>query len=356
MAKKRKGVKKSREESHQEEAAEKHSKLVYSSTKTLRKEAKVIKSFECQKIVRKIKTLKESIEETKSISSSENVSDESEKLATEKVQNKMRKLDEKLKNMKKFDIDDVVQAALIRLGIIDEADKKSQSSDDEIADDKFIKSTIETMIKHKRLSSAMESIREKFSEYNLWLSRREDWLANGGKRPSNRDDDERPRKKRGREVDVAGHDAGSGLFIASLSGNAMPEDGDAEMMGYEGYDEYGEEDYSISQPKKKKNRMGQRARKAKAMAIEAAKAGKVWNPQFSSNWRAKKRNEDSKPKIESASGLDKGKNIKVAEVANMGKDWKDEGKAHPSWAAREAQKAKSGLGIVAFAGKKITFD
>ena len=33
---------------------------------------------------------------------------------------------------------------------------------------------------------------------------------------------------------------------------------------------------------------------------------------------------------------------------------KKEGNAHPSWAAREAQKAKSG--IVAFAGKKITFD
>ena len=59
-------------------------------------------------------------------------------------------------------------------------------------------------------------------------------------------------------------------------------------------------------------------------------------------------------KEESASGLDKSKTFKAAEVASMGKTWKEEGKAHPSWAAREAQKAKSG--IVAFAGKKITFD
>ena len=50
------------------------------------------------------------------------------------------------------------------------------------------------------------------------------------------------------------------------------------------------------------------------------------------------------------------KNVGVEEIASMGKVWKDEGKAHPSWAAREAQKAKSGLGLPEFEGKKITFD
>jgi len=42
----------------------------------------------------------------------------------------------------------------------------------------------------------------------------------------------------------------------------------------------------------------------------------------------------------------------------MGKSWKEEGKAHPSWAARQLQKSKSGSGIgsIEFTGKKITFD
>jgi hypothetical protein len=143
--------------------------------------------------------------------------------------------------------------------------------------------------------------------------------------------------------------------------------------GYEdGYEE-GDSSYFVDPypPPLKKNRPGQRARKAKAMAIEAKKAGRVWDSSV--NWREKKKKQKQKKPNEkgdketdvvnnkqemmiSASGLDKSKDIKVSEVVNMGKDWKEQGKAHPSWAAREAQKAKSGLGMVAFAGKKITFD
>jgi hypothetical protein len=37
----------------------------------------------------------------------------------------------------------------------------------------------------------------------------------------------------------------------------------------------------------------------------------------------------------------------------MGKTWKEEGNAHPSWAAAAAQKSQ---GIAKFEGKKITFD
>jgi hypothetical protein len=111
------------------------------------------------------------------------------------------------------------------------------------------------------------------------------------------------------------------------------------------------EDADIFQPKKK-NRMGQKQRKAKAMAMEAKKTGKTWNQSL--NWRSKKSG-DSKPCEEiSSSGLSKGSTILVGDVANMGTTWKEEGKAHPSWAAREALKAKSG--ILPFAGKKITFD
>eukprot|EP00979_Chaetoceros_neogracilis_P004584 scaffold797_cov408-Chaetoceros_neogracile.AAC.49 len=367
MAPDKKKVKKSKKELHEEEATARLSSLIAQTTKSTRKEAKVVKSFECQKIIRKIKSIKESIvnddpgptEEADDPATSTE-SNDAAPVGDEKIRKQMEKLDEQLKTMKDFDIDNVVQAALHRLGL------QNKKQGRKIDLDKSTKSLIESMIKHKRISSAMQSMSEKVSDYNAWLSGREDWIANNmrGSMRHDRDSKEiKKSKKRGRDVDVAGHDGASGLFIESLAGNAVPEEEPGKpMVGYEGYQEYDEKDYAFSQMKKK-NRPGQRARKAKALAIEAKQAGRAWDS--STNWREKKKryNDDEdqhqprhQQKNVSASGLDKSKNIKAAEVATMGKDWKEEGKAHPSWAAREAQKAKSGMGIVAFAGKKITFD
>jgi hypothetical protein len=346
---KNKRPKKSREELHQEEAADKHSKLVHMSTKSLRKEAKLVKAFHCQKIVRKIKEVKETL-----------LAEDLRSDAKDKAQRKLESLDEKLKVTKEFDMECIVEIALRRLGIDSEKSKDDDGKEKKLSDDQPNKDLIETMIKHKRLTSAMNSVSEKVSEYNAWLSRREDWLATVGKKGKhnkmNENDgsqNERGRK-RGRKIDVAGHDGDSGLFIESLSGTAVSQHDEPGLSGYEGYGEYEEEEIYYEAPKKK-NRMGQRQRKAKALALEAKKAGTYLDSSI--NWREKKfksaDNETSK-KDESASGLDKSKEINAAAVANMGKSWKEEGKAHPSWAAREAQKAKSG--IVAFAGKKITFD
>lgn len=354
----KKRVKKNREELHQAEASERHSKLLHNSTKSLHKEAKVVKSFHCQKIVKKIKELKETILHSESVSGKDDKPDNGT------LQSKLQNLDKKLKDTKDFDIDEVVQIALRRVGL--ESDTNSKDRKDSEGDDskqKFKKDTIETMLKHKRLSSATNTVSEKVSEYNGWLSRREDWLyskSNKGKASINattdNDPSQRKNKKRGR-VDLAGHDGDTGLFIESLSG-AMPQDrqGAPNLEGYEGFENY-EEDYfpEFQEPAKKKNRMGQRARKAKAMAIEAKKTGRILDSSL--NWREKKarsKTEEGHWKVDSASGLDKTKEIKASEVATMGKNWKEEGKAHPSWAAREAQKAKSG--IVPFSGKKITFD
>jgi hypothetical protein len=350
MPPQKKRVRKSRDELHQKEAADKHSTLVHMSTKSLRKEAKVVKTFQCQKTVRKIKELKETL------SASDSASGTNEKSGDEKGQRKLHALDEKLKATKEFDIDCIVQVALRRLGLNNESDNETGNEDKQSVSDIFTKETIETMLKHKRLSTAMNSVSEKVSEYNAWLSRREDWLASKKGKINNlneKEDSKKRGKKRGRHVDVAGHDGDTGMFIESLSGTAVPRQDEPGLSGYEGYGEY-EEEYHEQMPKKK-NRMGQRQRKAKAMAMESKKAGRLLDSDSSTNWREKKQKSMDEPmKEESASGLDKSKTFKAAEVASMGKTWKEEGKAHPSWAAREAQKAKSG--IVAFAGKKITFD
>jgi hypothetical protein len=387
MAPNKKKSKKSKQELHEEEAAEKHSSLIAQTTKSIRKEAKVVKSFECQKIIRKIKALNEN--DSKSVSTSTDKDDDGDGnrntsdaapapapaagVVDEKAQLQLEKLDEKLKAMKEFDIDSVVQVALRRLGLEQNKGKKKDKDKDKDKDsnpeeNKSNRKVIESMIKQKRVSSAMQSMSEKVSDYNAWLSKREQWLANGGKGTMYHDSnitEKKQGRKRGREIDVAGHDGASGLFIESLAGNAFPEDesGNPSLMGYEGYEGYEQqqEGNAFQQQQTKKNRPGQRARKAKALAIEAKKAGQNWDNSI--NWREpKKRSEEeynhngNGQKNESASGLDRSRRIKVADVANMGKDWKEEGKAHPSWAAREAQKEKSGLGIVAFAGKKITFD
>lgn len=390
--------KKDKQELHEEEAAAKYSSLFVQSKKSIRKELKVVKSFECQKIIRKIKDIKEDQGE-------EEEETNADKVATV-TQQQLEKLDVKLKLMKNFDIDCALKVALQRVGLNLDC-KESQNgisdmdheNDGEEEQEEGTAKIIETLLKHKRVSSAMQCIREKIADYNLWRSRRQEWLANKciNKGGTKRRMDEREitdnygtfkhetkrtarRRNDGVVVDVAGHDGTSGLFIESLSGNSMSDVRGGDMAssstgigeGYEneeydadnqnGYSSYYGDPYLAPI---KKNRTGQRARKAKAMAIEARKAGKVWDSSI--NWREKKtkkrtdkggkETDSAKQEVAiSASGLDKSKQVKVAEVVNMGKDWKEQGKAHPSWAAREAQKAKSGLGIVAFAGKKITFD
>lgn len=331
---------------HEEIVSQKHSSLLYMSRKTLRKEAKVVKSFECQKIVRKIKELKSS--------------------GDGDIAEKLKKFEEKLKHTKAFDLELVVQACISRCGLTqkDMTDDDDESNHDistsNVDYDEFTAQLMNDILKHKRIVAVMQNIRVKVSEYNTWLAREEEWLA--GKKHNEKKQSDKSGKslKRNRnDYDSADND----IFIGSLAnngdelsgyGDADEEEGGNEDEGFTDFENY--DDLQMT----KKNRMGQRQRKARAKAIEAANKGKVLGKDQSLNWRPKKQKRDDshkeKSKVESASGLDISKNVQVAEVANMGKNWKDEGKAHPSWAAREAQKTKSGLGIVEFKGKKITFD
>lgn len=336
---------------HEEIVSQKYSSLLYMSSKTLRKEAKIVKSFECQKIVRKIKEVKSS--------------DDSD------VIEKIKSLEEQLKNTKAFDLELVVQSCISRCGL---AKKDTDDDNDDDNDhkkrningdnhDAFTTKLMDDIIKHKRIVAVMQNIRVKVSEYNTWLAKEEEWLSGKKQNEKKRSDRSSQSLKRNRhDYETVQGD----VFIGSLANETeLPDYGitdEEEVLGNhdegdEGYADF--ENYNDLQITKK-NRMGQRQRKARAKAIEAANKGKIVGKDQSLNWRPKKQKRDdsqkNKAKVESASGLDKSRDIQVADVANMGKNWKDEGKAHPSWAAREAQKTKSGLGIVEFKGKKITFD
>jgi len=342
MPKKR--SKRSLEDVHEEEATAKHSSLVATTTKTFHREAKAAKAQECQKIIRKIKSLKGSLESKRENSTSEAETSQMD----DKVARKVDNLDEKLRYTKAFSIDEIERICLRRVGL-QNTDGAESVPDDQKEDDlskNNKKDLVDSMLRQKKLSSAMQSASEKVSAYNIWLSRREEQITMGrkSKNKNNKSTGQSRGTKRGRDTDFNDHGGNSALFIDSLNGSTLTAEEEEYAFGMS----YGDQEI------KKKNRPGQRARKMKAMAIEAKKSGRVWDSNNS--WREKK----AKPEVkktktnEHASGLDKSKKINVAEVASMGQSWKEEGKAHPSWAAREAQKAKSG--ISQFAGKKITFD
>lgn len=391
--KKRKLNKQSRAELYIAEHKDRYNKLHHACSKLLHREGKVVKSFMCQKVGKEIKAAAEK-ESSIQQDSEEAAAELTEKLLA-KTQKRRAKLEQKLEQTKKFELSSIVDVGLKRLGVLtlkssmnmsndetDTTDDKNASSkqppSSSQVDDPFYVDLIEQMLQHKRLSSAMDQLNDKVTDFRQWSTRRQNMLM-GGDDSAHADDYARGNKKRNKQTqmdrtnetlifaggkrngrNMGGHEGTSGLFIGSLSG--IPVEGD---------DEYDEEDYGydddVMDAPKKKNRPGQRQRKAKAMAIEAKKAGRTWDS--SNNWREKKKgnvrrddsrsnggrrgNEAAKDDRRHSDNADSAKPRKAEEIAEMGKSWKEEGNAHPSWAAAAAQKSQ---GIQAFKGKKITFD
>lgn len=425
--KKRKRVKQSPEEMYQVEGTDRYNKLHHACSKHLHKEAKIVKSFECQKIVRAIKALNDSSGvEAAAKDDGDGDKEKKEIKNASKASKRGQTLRQKLERTKKMELDALVQIGLKRLGVLnldprlneddalDDDGAAAESSSPEKPqtlksqqtnhsdtkpspqnEDKFYQTLFESMLRHKRLSAALDQLNEKVSDHRRWKTHRESILR-GEISPDDRGNKKGKKKKRGQDkssdgndtmvvaggynskkrgLNLGGHEGESGLFIGSLSG----------MMPVEGYGDHGDDEYGDEneydgeeveyQQEKKKNRPGQRARRAKAIAIEARNAGKTWDSSI--NWREKKmdRNENARDGGQrsakpdgrgrrgghnstgdigkpSASGGG-AKSGKAQHIATTGKTWKEEGNAHPSWAAAAAQKSQ---GIAKFKGKKITFD
>ena len=114
------------------------------------------------------------------------------------------------------------------------------------------------MLCHKRMLSAMETWNEKVTEYRRWLLKRQVRISNV---PSFSTDKTPPNKKQKKSFESA-----SGMFVC-LGGAQMPDD--------HYYGPAGEDEYHAYAGTKKKNRTGQRARKAKAMAGNPSKEGRA---------------------------------------------------------------------------------
>jgi len=279
------------------ERKERYNKLLYQAKKSLNQQAKLAKSLECAKLVRKVKSN-----------------------GGEDVQGRLLQL-------KQITPQKVVEVAIQRLGILNLDPDFTAVTETPDSNDPHQENLIEKLLSHKRVVAAIEEWNSKVTQYRRWYLQRQD-IVHGNKFG---DLSRTTKQKKENKSDARE------LFV-NLGGNY---DDDK-------YDQYGPGAKFVVE--EKKNRPGQRARKAKAMALEARKAGRTWNKSV--NWREPKPKNVEKEQTTESKTETKPKCVEAAKIASMGKSWRETGNAHPSWAAKSSQNQ----GIVAFQGKKITFD
>ncbi|OQS03134.1 hypothetical protein THRCLA_04560 [Thraustotheca clavata] len=232
--------------------------------------------------------------------------------------------------LKNLDVAKVVRRALLALGL-DPAEKQPTVVNLPHDLEAKIKEIETSFLKHKRLAPIMATWKKKAAERAEKLFREENVKFN--------------KSRQGRGV-LGGRSgaAPSSLFVGSLSGFGDPEDKSKE-----------DDIADFLGENKKKNRPGQRARKQKALMLEAIKSGKplVGN----GNYREKKAvpPKHKKPKATSDSKPKHSEAPKKPEKFKRPEPAVDK-TSHPSWAAKQALKDKEKVDIQAFAGKKVVFD
>jgi len=353
-------------------------RLLHGAQKDLNKQAKIVKNFECQKMVRKIKERKESDGD-----------------ATSKV------AEDNYQRLKSFDLDRVVQESLRRLGILhldpklaEEALMHSQTSseknDDEsvsdasdaVKDTTFVKhqtnlgrqteeedkrksdvtqskeaALVEKILRHKKMQSTLEKWNGQVTEYRRWCLQQEDRenpRFDYGTEPIVRKKKKKSKREFQNGISNSAVDESDKSLFVRLGGSDGDGDGDGddeddgETTGMDA--QYGPGTFV---EEKKKNRKGQRARRAKAMAIEAKKVGRVHRASDSMNWRPKKQHQS--PEDVYGDHNNNHSNASNQRAPTFGKEKSAPSAAsetlHPSWAAKK----KDSTGIVEFKGTKITF-
>ena len=317
---------------------ERYEKLLHQAKKHLLKHAKQCRTFVAQKQIRKLKQ-----------SSSTN------------------KNDNHLKLIKEMPLENVVYQALRQLGLL-------HANPDPDADFNFPPQTCNSqeseklgniILTHKRFQQTLEEWHVKVTEYRRWtlhLDERQQQKERGGGGMTV------VRKKGTNSKQQQQQQQPTSLFCSLNDDDNGETSGEISMSPY-GPGAYMEDEVMVV----KKNRKGQRARRAKAMAIQAKKEGKAYQ---SLNWRSneektKKRkleqedrhqnqksdeqSSENHPswsaKREQPSGIVEFKGTKITFGEDNDTPAVQKEEQHPSWAAKQSQKT----GIVAFKGTKITF-
>lgn len=309
---------------------ERFDKLLYQARKDLQKQAKRCRAFLVQKSIRKMKQKEDGGTDVPSSSSSSS----------------------RLRAIKEAPLDRVAERAVRQLGLLHanpdpDADFAASRPPDHQQEDRVVGA----ILTHARFQKALEGWHEKVTDYRRWALNFDERAENRKNPGASATAVMRPIKKKQ-----------STSIFCSLDGGDGGEEEETSPYGPGAY---------MEEVPVKKNRKGQRARRAKAMAIQAKKEGRKYE---SLNWRSE---EERRAKMEKA------EKEKAAEEETQHPSWnakrneptgivafegskikfgnepavetKAERQAppenHPSWEAKKAQKS----GIVAFKGTKITF-
>jgi hypothetical protein len=293
--KKRKRTKKRSEEEESKEILqikqEQYNKILYQAKKQLLKHAKLCRTFLLQKKIRK---LKQQASETQ---------------------------EDKLQSVKDLPLDQVVDQALRQLGLLH---ANPDPNAEFIVSAPSVKCTqVDAILTHKRFKIALEEWHKKITKYRRWTLTIDERRLYGAKGK---------RSKKLKQLQKQKQQQQPTSLFCSLNENEGNTDGHSQDISPYGPGAHMEDDPIPI----KKNRKGQRARRAKAIAIEAKKEGRQYE---SLNWR--KGNEEQKNKRQNQQREDFQKNPENS----------FEEPSHPSWSAKQARKT----GIVAFEGTKISF-
>jgi BUD22 len=359
-------LKRPREDNRSTDRQAYYDRLLHQCHKDLHKHAKVTKTFETQKLIRRIKELKR---------------DEKNAVVNQEF---------KLHQLKAYSLEPVVAEAIRRLGLL-QLDPKShqnvltasdagtdQCSDQErtkpsdlaMEADPSIKSgkgntatsngtnddnsigawILARILQHKSMCAAMERWNEQITEYRRWSLRQQERMDGVV------DLEWSNKKTKAKKNNPAISDPlaiGGSLFVTLGSSSNELRSGEedaassSDPLGYYG---------PGGETSAKKNRQGQRGRRAKAAALAAKQQGRTLSESL--NWRQSKREravDDAPERLEqSRIHRQKGKPEQHAErhdpSATSSSSVLSES-LHPSWQARKEQKAA----IVAFQGTKIKF-
>jgi hypothetical protein len=379
--------------------------------KDLHKQAKTTKNFECQKLIRKLKeqNVATSTTTSKASSSADTVPTNTNTAATNKNEAKLQEL-------RDLPLEPVIRECLRRLGILtlnpkpnpaaaaaatentattpintkpntkldltvdnttDNDETETISHTDNIDDDSqnekkdekdkkekenelsaTSKEWMEKILQHKRMREILEKWIEKVTEYRRWCFQQEEGTKKKGKKNRNNH-----RQEKQEEPTLQAEQLSNSLFVRL--GDHPSDDDDSD-------DEDGDGDVAEMGDQKKKNRPGQRARKAKFDAKQLRKEGPVpdsfarWMPNKKTTRTPNPNNADSNPSRPSHAGEKRSATPYTnanASAAHPTRAAPQRPKAkpagavaekdlHPSWKASKTQQA----GIVAFQGKKTTFD
>jgi hypothetical protein len=369
---------------------------------TVRRAGKVAKSQEILKVVKRLKKQKSQHEklvvvltEETSASTETALLDKQQQQqqvvkVIQKSQKKIESLERRLNQVKQMEMDMLLKVCMRRLGLkllgvdIDaEASRLSSlknkiSTDDtpaigsEIMDDvgeqqQQQQQIVETLLLHKNLSTTMDNLNKKITEYRRQLLVRtsgEGDITAGDRPIVYRRDRKKARQQQQQQHPQQQwskinksknltHVGPGSMFVESLSGE--PSSPLPENTTHAQFSHYGPGANDLLFTAEKKNRPGQRARRAKAIVQQAKKEGREWDTSV--NWREPKPKKKTKQNTETEPSVGEKEiantSIKATDIALMGKDWKADGKAHPSWLAAKARQTHGGM--TEFKGKKITF-